>query len=175
MQNSQARLPPALVGCLETLERCAVVLRGLSDADHMRQPPRHDSVGAHMRHCIEFFRTFFAGIATGRIDYDRRERDQRLQSSRAACLQEVERLTDQCRKLGKFDMSAPIEVSETLSSARPSGPVATTPEREILFLSQHTIHHVAIMIVIADLLGFEIDLDLVVAYSTGAYRESLPR
>jgi hypothetical protein len=62
-----------------------------------------------------------------------------------------------------------------IQSAAPGRPPASSPsrlERELVFLSGHTIHHIAIMVIAARAAGVEIPLHLAVAYSTQAHRES---
>ena len=61
-------------------------------------------------------------------------------------------------------------------SAAPGRPPSSSPsrlERELVFLSGHTIHHIAIMVLAARAAGVEIPSPLAVAFSTEAHRTSL--
>jgi hypothetical protein len=51
------------------------------------------------------------------------------------------------------------------------GMVRTNVERELLFLSSHTIHHIAIMSLLAERVGMTVPADLGVAFSTASYEE----
>ena len=52
-----------------------------------------------------------------------------------------------------------------------SGRVDTNMERELAFLSSHTIHHLAIMSLLAEARGVEIPPGLGVAFSTATFMQ----
>ena len=77
------------VGVVESWTRQNIgVIEGgvavLQKVDATRYTTQHEafgaaSVGEHVRHCIEFYECFLAGLAPGHVDYDARRRDTRLE------------------------------------------------------------------------------------------------
>ena len=70
-------------------------------------------------------------------------------------------------------MGRVIQVVQISAPGQEPSPVQSTVERELVFLSGHTIHHLAIIAFIAKGLGIDIPADLCVAFSTAAYRAGL--
>lgn len=172
MRDASAPEIPVIEGCMETLGRCLRVAESLDDAAYTAKAGRHDSIGAHMRHCLDYFSCFFNGITDGSVDYDARERNEDLASRRELAIEELNRLMRILVDLGSDDLSREVEPRESVSSRHPGAALKSTVERELVYLSQHTIHHLAIMTMLAELNGHEIDEAIGTAYSTRIFRES---
>jgi hypothetical protein len=144
-------LPPALGGCIDALGRTLQLLERIDDAGFVAPGVDGGTVGAHLRHCIEYFRCFLTERETGLVEYDARARDPELERSRALAGHAIRAIVEDIR-----------------SSAR----------REWIALADHTIHHIAI---ITQLLAagsgpgeaVEVASRLGVAFSTQAHRDEL--
>jgi hypothetical protein len=99
------------------------------------------SIGQHARHIIEFYQCLFNGNANGKINYDSRNRDLRIESDLEYALNNINILVEQ---LGASyaDLSISLEVSIGFGNHTT---VTTTFQRELTYLIEHTIHHLAII------------------------------
>src|SRR5436190_16207830 len=145
MDRPGREAPDALEGCLESCRRLDAVIGSIVAQD----PAAYAAVGPHLRHCLDHFSLLLDGWPKGRIDYDDRPRDARLELeptvARAALLDIVGRLT----ALAGADLAHEVRVSQAAATGRPPVAAASRLERELMFLSSHTIHHIAIMILTA--------------------------
>ena len=103
------------------------------------------AIGGHFRHCLEFVNCFLGGIESGRIDYDRRERNHLLETSRRCAIAEF---TETIKILEDFEFE---KIGDTLL-VKPEDAAddencwcASSIERELEFLQSHTIHHYALI------------------------------
>jgi hypothetical protein len=131
-------------------------------------PPGHSPIGAHLRHCLEHFQAFVAGWRSGVVDYDARRRDPEVERDPAACRREFLRVVDALAGLTPSDMANSISVVQMPAENTPGGPMASTVERELVFLSSHCIHHLALVIHMAEAAGVSVPRGLGLAYSTAA-------
>src|ERR1044071_2719575 len=74
-----------VAGCVRVLEQGLDLLERIDDRLYTGTVglPVQSGVGAHFRHCVDFYQSFLAGLASGRVDYDRRERDVLVERDRA--------------------------------------------------------------------------------------------
>lgn len=158
---------------LACLEQGLRLLDDLDDAAYQQDeaPMVTSSISAHLRHCLEHYVCFLDGIPGGRVDYDARLRDRRIEQDRTyarAVLQGVmhrlARLTDDDRVLHvKLDCDVAEEGDSSSQGA------ASTMQRELQYLVAHTIHHFALIAVILRLKGHVPDERFGVAPSTLKY------
>lgn len=164
--NRPDRLPDAVSGCLEACRRCEAVI----DSVLAQDPAKYPAVGPHLRHCVDHFRLLLDGWTAGRVDYDARDRDERAEREPEVMRGALRRVADGLAAIGGDDLGRELRVTQ---SAAPGGrPLASDSrlERELVFLSGHTIHHIAIMVLAARASGVEVPEDLAVAFSTEAHR-----
>jgi hypothetical protein len=132
-------------------------------------PPLTDfGVGSHIRHCIEFYQCFFAGLPRGTVDYDRRERNPKIAADRRAALIAMRGLIGQLRDFKANDLELAV-FAESEGRGSLDCPQASSIERERTFLLSHTIHHFAIVGLLLKLQGIEPPADFGVAPSTLAH------
>lgn len=163
----------AVAGCLEALDRCERLLDRIAASGDEVSCRAHAAVGPHMRHCLDHFVCLFRGLDGGAVDYDDRDRDEQVERDPTTMHGALEDARARLRVLPAGALDRTLTVRQT---AAPAGRVAWTPsnvERELLFLSGHTIHHLATMLLIAGEHGIEAPSALGVAYSTEAYNDSL--
>ena len=61
-----------------SLRQGLALIRRLDPATFAGPPEDRSGVGSQFRHCIDFYDCFLGGVSTGRVDYNHRERDNRL-------------------------------------------------------------------------------------------------
>lgn len=145
------------------------LLRGLDPALYAGRDRRH-GVGPQFRHVIEHYEVFLAGAPEGRVDYDDRRRDARLDDDRGEALH---RLTGICAALAAL---APERLGDALRIKMDCGEgceedpwAASTTKRELQFLLSHTVHHYALIAQLLKARGVEPAAGFGVAPSTLRY------
>ena len=165
----QELVSDAVTGCLEACRRCEAVVDAVIDQDLAAFP----SVGPHLRHCVDHFRLLLDGWRSGSVDYDARPRDLRLEQDPRAVRDALAAIAGSLADLTSADLSRGLTVIQSAAPGRPPLSSPSRLERELVVLSGHTIHHIALMRLAARAAGVEIPSRLAVAYSTEAHRESL--
>lgn len=146
------------------------VIHGLDDISYRRRWNNFASVGEQFRHNLDFVNSFLKGIAIGRIDYDKRERDIRVERSQGWAIEKFEIAGLKLMMLSRAQIGSIVSVrSETDTGLWLSSSVA----REMEFVLSHTIHHHAL--IAEKLVGQGIILDTAfgVAPSTKSYLNKL--
>lgn len=133
------------------------------------------SIGAHIRHCIDCYRCFLAGVADDarQIDYDARERSASIEAD------------PECGCRALREIAAAIEVLSVAESEvvlvrvdqperRDDGDAwqRSSVGRELQYLISHTTHHYALIAMLLIAGGHQPAADFGLAPSTRAYRRS---
>jgi hypothetical protein len=119
------------------------------------------SIGGHTRHIIELLQCAVKGHSTGEVDYVNRTRDLTIELNKSLASATIEKLGQDMhlpdKKLNMVDLS-----------------VTTTYYREIVYNTEHVIHHLALIKValIEMKLNF-VDHNFGMAYSTIKYKATL--
>lgn len=143
-------------------------LQALPDAEFIQpvQKLSGATIGEHTRHIIEMFQCLEAGYVAGQVCYEDRKRDLLLQTNRQAALQALEQIAAQWEKADK-----PILL--LAKSYADISPVQSSYRRELIYCTDHCIHHQALIKVA--LLEFDrpeaVDGAFGVAPSTIAWRQ----
>jgi hypothetical protein len=165
----QDLVPDAVAGCLEACRRCDAVVTAVVDQD----ATAFSSVGPHLRHCIDHFRLLLDGWPSGSVDYDDRPRDALLERDPRAVRDALDAIAVALAGIASADLQCELLVKQSAAPGRPPLSSRSRLERELVFLSGHAIHHIAIMVLAARAAGVDIPSPLAVAYSTEAHRDSL--
>jgi len=155
---------------LDLLDQLADLLRRLPTAAY-RQPLavlHGHSAGQHTRHVVEFYECLLGGLDDGGvINYDARLRSPCLETDPAVALATLEELAQRLQTL-PADRPLYLETAET-------APVPTSLARELCYLVEHTVHHLAILKIALNvaLPHFFIPETFGVAHSTLRHRNQL--
>lgn len=128
-------------------------------------------IGSHFRHCLDFYHNFLLGIHQGRIDYDHRQRDKRVQKERLVAYDKLKATVEALKSLPFSDPKTPLLVKLD-SESHPTAPSSwshSTLHREMQFLLSHTIHHYALIAIMLRMEGVEPNSNFGVAPSTIKY------
>ncbi len=120
-----------------------------------------------MRHCVEHYEEFLFALSECRdLNYEKRPRDLKLENDVVEALQRLANIREALLQLNISDH--PLGVWDTgVIFAAPSSVV-----RELQYLMSHTVHHFALISVIASLGDISVPKDFGIAPSTLKYRES---
>ncbi len=164
-----------ILSLLEVLKELEKLLTSLSKKDYILENSS-SSIGAHVRHCIEHVEEFLKGCQTGRINYDKRKRDKALETSSSLALEKVQTLKKKLKNLQKSNSFKKKDlVLDFILHEKEQFRYLSCPSnlsRELLFLFQHTLHHLALL----DLMLKERKIDIFLlsqAPSTLAYRRPI--
>ena len=109
-------------------------------------------VGSHLRHCLDFYASFLAGLRRGRIDYDARERDPRIETDARHAARRLDELIPRMAELegtgATRKLAVRSEACDLSETPRDDAWCASSLERELGFLSSHTVHHFALIAII---------------------------
>lgn len=131
------------------------LLQKMNDAQftHFPKPAFQAGVGTHLRHCLDFYHAFLAGLPHGGVDYDARQRDPQIERDRDYANAKIEAIAQQLRQLPTLPDNAPLQVKVNDSGRGIMG--HSSVSRELQALIEHTIHHYALMAVLLKLQGFD--------------------
>ena len=156
------------------LEQVLDLVGRLSDEDYTRSGQRAygSGIGSHLRHCLDHYTNFFAGLPAGRIDYDARARDVRIEQQRTYAQQVLRGLLAQLQVLSAQEGDRAIQVKmDCGDQADPqSWWTGSTVRRELQFLISHTVHHYALIAMILRLQNLDPGPGFGVAPSTLRYQ-----
>ncbi len=159
-------------------QNVAVLLQGVElldslSSDVYAREGRFDArsgIGAHFRHCVEFYTSFLDGVASGRIDYGARARDRRLERDRERARNRMWEIANALDALDCTDVDASIVVrAEGVEDDEWS---RSSVGRELQVLASHTVHHFALVSLLLRLDGVEPPEEFGVAPSTLEYWRS---
>ncbi len=127
------------------------------------------SVGGHLRHCLEHYHSLLAGLGTGRIDYDDRERDVSIEHSANEARKSIRCICTRLEELLSHDPPIGLLVKMDCGAVEIEWQPSTVG-RELQFLVSHTVHHFAMIGGICRALGVSLDDEFGVAPSTLRHR-----
>ena len=144
------------------------LISAIADDAYSTAPFAKSTVGVHFRHCIDSYNCFAAGIETGRINYDLRERNAVIETSRLAAIEKIEAIIEALRGLSAEDVAREVQVIAEASSEDGCALdwSRSSIRRELQFLLSHTIHHYAIVAISLRMRGIEPGEEFGVAPST---------
>jgi hypothetical protein len=138
----------------------------LDDFTFRRHANGTGSIGEQFRHNLDFLNAFLKGIRVGRIDYEKRERDERVAKSRNYAIERFEGVIIGLENLQRSDLQGMISVASEIEC---DVWLMSSVLREMEFVHSHTIHHHAL--IAEKLAGFGISVNKLfgVSPSTLAY------
>lgn len=155
---------------VEALRQGIALIERLDDRLYVQgnQALSLSGVGCHFRHCIDFYLKFLAGLESGRINYDTRERDGRIENDRLYAMTKLNSIIESLGQLLAVNAATELEVLLEASSDSDDkvGWSRSTVKRELQFLLSHTTHHYALIALALRLQGFEPGAEFGVAPST---------
>lgn len=154
-----------VIQCIAVLRQGIDLIENLTDELFTRSGEQGEksSVGAHFRHNLDFVTNFLRGLETGKLDYNTRERNLRVETNRQYAVLRFREAVLELENLTLEDLAKKILVrSETVENLW----CESSAMRELEFLQSHTIHHYALIQTKLASFGFAAPRDFGVAPST---------
>jgi len=176
MSKTSHPTPDLVVASQDVLLQGLGVLFNIWDTTYARmaEAPYSASIGGHYRHVLEHFQCLIRGNRSGEINYDKRERNPRLETevtyaTIATCdvLRAIKTYTNE-------GLARPCKVVNSVAygSDKPSV-MESNIGRELAYCVGHAVHHYAIIRLICSHLGAEVPNEFGLAPSTLKCRSSL--
>lgn len=168
-----ARIVQAAISILEQGE---LLLSAVSPQSYTERLPIafNASIGGHYRHCLDHFTSLFRGDDQPEIDYDRRDRDRRVETEPDFALHLTRSMRKELQDLTSEDLRLPVRVRCAVSYEKGPSPVtSSTRGRELSYAIAHAIHHYALISIIARLLEVALPITFGVAPSTLAHQAKI--
>lgn len=147
----------ALFAIHATLQNHARVLAQLSASDYTKNPvgPVKSSIASHTRHTLDHVEALLHAIELGVINYDHRERNTSVETDLPSAMAAVDDLLNRLSRAAKTPPTPDTRwiMSSIFTEGGKPAVLATTPVREAAFVLSHTIHHQAILGIMARALG----------------------
>jgi len=129
------------------LAQMIAVLESLDDEQYTRigVAQLNSSIGGHVRHCLDHIHALLAGVASGLIDYEERQRGSDIETNRQAA---IDRMVAYDLEIQQHDDLLPERSVSTVVMLSPESPALhsqSTLGRECGFVLSHTIHHSAMI------------------------------
>jgi uncharacterized damage-inducible protein DinB len=166
-----------LVGALTAaLRQVHDLLDGMTDEQYGRRPggALASSIGGHVRHNLDHVAGLLTGLPGGAVDYDRRERGTVIETDRLAAMATTRRLQHDLARVDWDGLPGAVRLTVLPFPDRPPVELLTTPDRELAFVLSHTIHHNALIAVIAAAVGAAVPPGFGYAPATVAYQRGRP-
>ncbi len=164
-------LQTSLLDASRQLNSIFNVLCPLPEA-HMHQLFITDRIGAHIRHVHDHLRALISNLDACLINYNDRSRDSLQETDIFKSRQEQKRLENLLQVSDLYDRDI-IIISEINCSEEENIRLKSTLYRELLYLINHTIHHVAIIKQILSNRDIHLPNDIGLAPSTATYQREL--
>jgi hypothetical protein len=125
--------------------------------------------GSHLRHILDFYRCFLDGLASSKIDYDARRRNQAIECSRKAASAAIRSIIRALETSPALRRERVLWVRMEDAPAGAGAFLQSSTSRELQVLSSHTVHHFALIAMTLRMHGVEMDSDFGMAPSTLRY------
>jgi hypothetical protein len=126
------------------------------------------TIGKHVRHTIELFVCLEEGYHSGRVNYEKRNRDINIETDKNYAIELLQKI---CNEIEKPDKSLILEANFD-ERAEVLG-LKTNFYRELVYNLEHTVHHMALIrIGISDISQITVPENFGVAFSTMKHRKA---
>lgn len=156
---------------IEILNQLTTVIEKLGNEEYSKplSTLSDSSIGKHIRHIIEFYQCLFNGIPEGIVDYDKRERNLKLETDPVFTIAIIRTVISQISNTKDISLVLHTSYENQISELRSS------VFRELFYNIEHATHHLAIIKIgiTQHFSHITTDENLGVAYSTIQYREQV--
>ena len=150
----------------EELMRGVALIEELTDEIYLNTKNGVGSIGAHVRHNLDFADNFLCGLEIGKINYNSRERDLRTEQDRKYAKERFLFLIKRFKSISADVLDRDVYVCSEVDD---SNWYKSTGARELEFVHSHTVHHYALIAEKLEPYGMEVSRDFGVAPSTLKY------
>ena len=129
------------------------------------------SIGAHLRHILDFYSAFYYGLKKGHIDYDDRQRNPQIEGELKTALQKILIVIEQLDSLG-MQNNREVTIHAAIDVMGDDSIGHSNVIRELQSLHSHTTHHMAIIAIALKLHNIDVEDNFGKAPSTIQYENA---
>lgn len=150
------------------LRQMTELLSTLTDVRYQEVSPvlGPQRVGGHVRHILEFYECFLAGLFDGTIDYDARPRDREVEDSRTVAISRASQMLARIESLAALE-----DLSMMVRAEGEPRLLRSSVGRELQALSSHTIHHFALISMLLRVRGERVHPDFGMSPATLIFQQ----
>jgi S-ribosylhomocysteine lyase LuxS involved in autoinducer biosynthesis len=155
----------------QQLQSLKNLLASLKDEEyiHTIEHLGNASIGGHTRHIIELLQCAISGYHTGVVDYVNRYRNMQLEIDKSFAQTVIQQMDEDFRLPNK-QLTMLVEEMELSTDDA----VTTTYFREVVYNTEHTIHHLALIkVALIEMKLAIVDASFGMAYSTIRFKATI--
>ena len=129
---------------IQVLEQLLDITEQIEQKDYAAIiPSLNASIGQHTRHIVEFYLCLFEGTKSGKVNYDKRKRDKRIESEKEVAMKVIR---NSIKIIKNYYLNPKLNL-EVMYGDMPGQIISlqTNYERELAYNIEHSIHHMAIV------------------------------
>jgi hypothetical protein len=164
-----------LAAAIEILNQGEDLLTVISLERYIKHVPLafNGSIGGHYRHCLDHFTSLLRALDSDIVDYDRRERDPRIETDPAFARTLTRQIRESLEELTSDELGQTVRTRCEVSYVHGDSPLTvSTYGRELVYSIAHAVHHYALISVMAALLEVTLPPYFGVAPSTVAHQRT---
>ncbi|MEJ2044347.1 MAG: DinB family protein [Reinekea sp.] len=163
---------PLCTANIEVLDQLKELIELTSNCYLPKPGSPHAGIGQHARHILDHYRALKKGLPDSVIDYNLRSRNSPEERSPTEGISQVNELTDWLHSI-ELNTKQSIEIISEISVQQTEIlSMGSTVERELLYLINHSIHHMALASVLATSMGVAVPRYIGLAPGTASYERT---
>ena len=128
---------------IDELVQAIDLIEKIDDTVYTQSANGTGSVGGHFRHNFDFVLSLLNGISEGKVDYEKRERDPRIETDRQYAIDRYIVLVRRLVKILPDELCKELLVRSEIDNTTWH---RSSVSREIEFVLSHTVHHHAFIV-----------------------------
>lgn len=153
---------------LEAVDQVLATIDALSDDQYRDRVDGRSQPGSHVRHILDHYHALREGLLTGTVDFDKRRRECAAESDRAVARQDLNAVKQWLCALPTEPMALRVK-SEVSVRDCCSVIIDSDTQRELLYVLNHTIHHMAYVALLLQMNGVSVDKEIGLAPATATH------
>ena len=173
MQNSKQEIIQANI---EALTQGKELLSNIADSHYVYicEPYTKSTIGEHIRHVVDMYEALMVVDQAHLVDYDKRSRGSSVERSRPDACSAIDKILQWMDVVGdgnetQFFAANLLVKSEVRLDVSSSVTLGSSLARELVFVSSHTVHHYAVISMIAKLQNLDVSQYFGVAPATVSF------
>jgi uncharacterized damage-inducible protein DinB len=139
---------------------------------YLKDPSSHHAgIGQHVRHVLDHYRAFEQGLDQQCVDYNLRTRDSAEENDPLVAAANINKLIQWFASLDVVPNDITV-ISEISLREQQSEAITSNAERELLYLINHSIHHMAYASLLASSKNVFVPRDIGLAPGTATYERN---
>ncbi len=153
---------------IEAIDQALELIRSISDDQYRDRVNGRSQPGAHIRHILDHYQSLRDGCCSGTTDYDCRRRQSAVETERSIAVQELVGTKQWLESLELVSNRVSVK-SEISLGACCSVTIDSDTQRELLYVLNHTVHHIAYVSLLLQFNGVSVSETMGMAPATASH------